>query len=193
MDGQAGTSHPLRLTVNGPPAGTCQITPEEGVPLVTLFEVTCADVIDEDTPLSYSLYVGYRSDALQTVTSPVFEPFTLESGSEADDYWVNITVTITDSLGASLNIGLIVQVLDELTTTEELLDATSVVDPTVQASDEATIDPSVQASDEATIDPSAQASEEPLYAALAISDEATIDPTDASFTEVDTMFEFLYL
>ena len=187
------------------------------MPLVTSFQVTCDGVVDEDTPLNYNLYVNCSSDALQTVTSPVFEPFTLESGSEADGYWVNITVTITDSLGASLNIGLIVQVLDELTTTEELLDATSVVDPTVQASDEATIDPSVQASDEATIDPSVQASdeaiidpsvqasdeatidpsvqasEEPLYAALAISDEATIDPTDASFTEVDTMFEFLYL
>ena len=138
VDGLAGTSHPLRLAVNGPPTGTCQITPEEGVPLVTSFHVTCADVIDEDTPLSYSLYVNNRSDALQTVTSPVFEPFTLESGSEADDYWVNITVTITDSLDASVNIGLFVQVLDEFTTTEEPFYATSAV------SDEATIDPTVQ-------------------------------------------------
>ena len=137
-DGQAGTSHPLRLTVNGPPAGTCQITPEQGVPLVTLFQVTCVDVVDEDTPLNFLLYVNNSSDALQTVTSPLFDPFTLESGSEADDYWVNITVTITDSLDASVNIGLFVQVLDEFTTTEEPFYATSAV------SDEATIDPTVQ-------------------------------------------------
>ena len=104
------------------------------MPLVTLFQVTCADVADEDTPLSYSLYVNYNSDALQTVTSPVFEPFTLESGSEADDYWVNITVTITDSLDASVNIRLFVQVLYEFTTTEEPFYTTLAV------SDEATID-----------------------------------------------------
>ena len=115
-DGQTETSPPLRLTVNGPPTGTCQITPEEGVAFVTLFQVTCADVVDEDTPLNYSLYVDYRSDALQTVTSPVFEPFTLESGSEADDYWVNITVTITDPFGAHLTVELAVLVFERPTT-----------------------------------------------------------------------------
>ena len=143
--GQAGTSHPLRLTVNGPPAGTCQITPEEGVPLVTSFHVTCADVIDEDTPLSYSLYVNNRSDALQTVTSPGFEPFTLESGSEADDYWVNITVIIIDSLNTSVSIDLRVQVNIEPTTesatTEDTLHVTAeaallIADSTAARTDE---------------------------------------------------------
>ena len=86
------------------------------MPLVTLFQVTCADVVDEDTPLSYSLYVNGSSDALQTVTSPVFEPFTLESGSEADDYWVNITVTITDPFGAHLTVQLAVLVYEQQTT-----------------------------------------------------------------------------
>ena len=105
------------------------------MPLVTSFQVTCDGVVDEDTPLNYNLYVNCSSDALQTVTSPVFEPFTLESGSEADDYWVNITVTITDSLGASSTIDLAVQVLDEVTTTEEPFDATSAIDSTEQTTE----------------------------------------------------------
>ena len=96
--------------------GTCEITPEDGVPFVTSFQVTCADVVDEDTPLNYSLYVNNSSDALQTVTSPVFQPFTLESGSEADDYWVNITVIITDAFGRRLTIQLAVQVIYSTTT-----------------------------------------------------------------------------
>ena len=87
---------------------------------MTSFHVTCADVIDEDTPLSYSLYVNNRSDALQTVTSPVFEPFTLESGSEADDYWVNITVIITDAFGLPLNVQLTVKVPELMTTVTDV-------------------------------------------------------------------------
>ena len=142
------------------------------MPLVTSFQVTCDGVVDEDTPLNFLLYVNNSSDALQTVTSPLFDPFTLESGSEADDYWVNVTVTITDSLNASSTIDLSVQVLNEVTTTEEPFDATSAVDATTQASDE------------------------PLYATLTISDEATTDSTAqtaASFTEVGTILQVLYL
>ena len=139
VDGLAGTSHPLRLAVNGPPTGTCQITPEEGVPLVTSFHVTCADVDDDDTPLYYSLYVNGSSDALQTVTSPVFEPFTLELGSEADDYWVNITVTITDPFGAYLTVQLAVLVYEQQTTEQTTEgDVTTLGDPVTTVSDSET-------------------------------------------------------
>ena len=178
VDGLAGTSHPLRLAVNGPPTGTCQITPEQGAAFLTSFHVSCADVVDEDTPLNYSLYVSYSSDALQTVTSPVFEPFTLELGSEADDYWVNITVTITDLLGASSIIDLAVQVFNETTSMEEPFDATSPVGPTEQVSQEAST------SEEATVHASPASN-----TIFQESNEATVDPTAqtfASFTEVGT-------
>ena len=109
------------------------------MPLMTSFQVTCADVVDEDTPLNYSLYVNYNSDALQTVTSPVFEPFTLELGSEADDYWVNITVTITDPFGAHLTVQLAVLVYEQQTTEQTTEgDVTTLGDPVTTVSDSET-------------------------------------------------------
>ena len=114
--GTVGRSDRMRLMINAPPVGTCRITPDDGVSLVTYFYVICNDVVDENTPLNYSLYVNYSSVALQTWTWPVFQPFTLESGSEADDYWVNITVIITDSFDDPLTIQLAVQVFGQPTT-----------------------------------------------------------------------------
>ena len=109
------------------------------MPLVTSFHVTCADVEDDDTPLYYSLYVNGSSDALQTVTSRVFEPFTLELGSEADDYWVNITVTITDPFGAHLTVQLAVLVYEQQTTEQTTEgDVTTLGDPVTTVSDSET-------------------------------------------------------
>ena len=151
-DGQTGYSHSLRLTVNGPPANTSQTTPEEGIAFVTPFYVSYAD----DTPLNYSLDVNNSSDALQTLTSPVFQPFTLESGSEADYFWVNVIVTITDSFGAHLTVKLAVLVSQPQTTEQTTEnDATTLGDlvTTVGAHEVATSDDLVTAINESDVIP----------------------------------------
>ena len=86
----------------------------------------------------------------------MFEPFTLESGSEADYFWVNVIVTITDSFGAHLTVKLAVLVSQPQTTEQTTEnDATTLGDlvTTVGAHEVATSDDLVTAINESDVIP----------------------------------------
>ncbi|XP_035660150.1 polycystic kidney disease protein 1-like 2 [Branchiostoma floridae] len=113
------------FTTNTPPAaGTCQVSPREGVELTSLFSIQCSGFQDPDTPLMYefSYLTGGEAIAsfstteqddfviLGTSPEPALEGQTFPAGLASRNYAVTVRVTARDSLGAETAVTLSVTV-----------------------------------------------------------------------------------
>ncbi|XP_078585987.1 polycystin-1-like protein 2 isoform X1 [Branchiostoma floridae x Branchiostoma japonicum] len=113
------------FTTNTPPAaGTCQVSPREGVELTDLFSIQCSGFQDPDTPLMYefSYLTGGEAIAsfstteqddfviLGTSPEPALEGQTFPAGLASRNYAVTVRVTARDSLGAETAVTLSVTV-----------------------------------------------------------------------------------
>ena len=97
--------------VNAPPTdGACHAKPRVGHVLTTRFKVWCTAWYDPDAPLKYEIIhvqgtleslLYYGGDADATVLLPL---------GEGQNYTINITVRVSDRLGAAARVRLQVQV-----------------------------------------------------------------------------------
>ena len=94
-----------------PNDGHCNISPDNGTSLKTIFKISCQDWKSSFGSLSYGiLFKGQSNEYLLSHDLvPEFNVF-LPTGDESNNYMVNITVEIIDLLQASTNFPLYVQV-----------------------------------------------------------------------------------
>ncbi|XP_065682979.1 polycystin family receptor for egg jelly isoform X2 [Hydra vulgaris] len=86
------------FTVNQPPyGGFCQINPNTGVTLYTMFEIKCDQWNDEDTPLLY-VVDSHCGDLVQNMyTGPENHiSIILPLGNKEEDYWYDLIVRVED-------------------------------------------------------------------------------------------------
>lgn len=97
--------------VNAPPRdGTCDVEPRVGHVLTTRYRLGCTGWHDPDGPLKYEIYhvrgkeespLQYGENAATIITLPL---------GDGDNYTINITVRISDRLGAASSVRLQLQV-----------------------------------------------------------------------------------
>ena len=95
------------VKVNKPPKkGSCQVTPEEGFPLETAFEVSCSGFIDPDEPLAYEFFFtkdgGKTSESLGYGLQSSRSSILLPNGLEEHNFTIKFSVKVFDKLGASI-------------------------------------------------------------------------------------------
>lgn len=101
----------ISFQVNAPPTGgTCDVQPRVGHVLATQFKFWCAGWRDPDEPLNYEIaHVRNAAEFLLYYGGVANTSIGLPLG-DGDNYTINITVRVSDRLGASTLVSLQVQV-----------------------------------------------------------------------------------
>ncbi|XP_022796828.1 polycystic kidney disease protein 1-like 2 [Stylophora pistillata] len=112
--------------VNAPPRdGTCDVEPRVGHVLTTRYRLWCTGWHDPDGPLKYEIYhvrgkeespLQYGGNAATIITLPL---------GDGDNYTINITVRISDRLGAASSVRLQLQSLPPLLKGAQLMNQLS--------------------------------------------------------------------
>lgn len=99
--------------VNAPPRnGTCDVAPRFGHVLTTRYKFWCTGWYDPDGPFKYEIihvrgkeefYLHYGGDAATIISLPL---------GDGENYTMNITVRVSDSLGAASLVRLQLQVIN---------------------------------------------------------------------------------
>ncbi|XP_041369943.1 sperm receptor for egg jelly-like [Gigantopelta aegis] len=102
-----------RFRTNQPPeGGSCSVDPTSGQALITKFTVSCPGYKDNDSPLTYSVYLKKKgkSDTLLYQGNEETTSLILAAGLPQSNSWLELTVYISDSLDTSTIVSLKVQV-----------------------------------------------------------------------------------
>ncbi|XP_041369934.1 polycystic kidney disease protein 1-like 2 [Gigantopelta aegis] len=102
-----------RFRTNQPPeGGSCSVDPTSGQALITKFTVSCPGYKDNDSPLTYSVYLKKKgkSDTLLYQGNEDTNSLVLPAGPPQSNSWLQLTVYISDSLDTSTNFTLRVKV-----------------------------------------------------------------------------------
>lgn len=111
------------LVTNIPPkGGSCDVTPNTGEELDTIFTFSCSGWQDEHQPLTYEMFYSHPNKSEEYPVSPLngvlffFGP-SLEShrailptGKKENNYSVNVTIVIRDAYGEYVDKKLRIQV-----------------------------------------------------------------------------------
>ena len=92
------------MKVNEPPkGGSCSVSPSIGTSLDTSFQFSCADWKDSDQPLTYEFFYKSKSGKPESlgVGLKADRNVTLPPGSEENNFSLDLSVIISDSLKAT--------------------------------------------------------------------------------------------
>ncbi|XP_022250998.1 polycystic kidney disease protein 1-like 2 [Limulus polyphemus] len=122
-NGLIGTAN-YRITMNSPPkVGSCNVIPETGVTLETMFTVRCKGFQDEDIPMTYQFFysnkLGIHSETandrkgtlLKFRHYPEMSNTLLPVGDPSYNYTGIITVMVSDAFDMSVETNIFIQVL----------------------------------------------------------------------------------
>ncbi|XP_041369726.1 polycystic kidney disease protein 1-like 2 [Gigantopelta aegis] len=92
-------------TNQSPEGGSCSVDPTSGQALITKFTVSCPGYKDDDSPLTYSVYLNKKgkSDTLLYQGNEETTSLVLPAGPPQSDSWLQLTVHISDSLDTITN------------------------------------------------------------------------------------------
>ena len=109
LEGRSETSGKVTtvVKVNKPPKeGSCTVTPKDGLPLETEFEVSCSGFIDPDEPLAYEFFFtkdgGKTNESLGYGLQSGRSSIVLPNGLKEHDFEIKFSVKVFDNLGASI-------------------------------------------------------------------------------------------
>ncbi|XP_041368785.1 polycystic kidney disease protein 1-like 2 isoform X2 [Gigantopelta aegis] len=114
-----------RFTTNKPPiGGSCSVDPTSGQALITKFTVSCPGYKDNDSPLTYSVYLKKKgkSDTLLYHGNEDTTSLILPAGPPQSDSWLQLTVYISDSLDTSTMVSRMVQVRSPRDVTNHMIE-----------------------------------------------------------------------
>ncbi|XP_041362098.1 uncharacterized protein LOC121378064 [Gigantopelta aegis] len=95
-----------RFRTNQPPeGGSCSVDPTSGQALITKFTVSCPGYKDNDSPLTYNVFLNKKgkSDTLLYQGNGETTSLVLPAGPPQSNSWLQLTVYISDSLDTSTN------------------------------------------------------------------------------------------
>lgn len=99
------------ITINSPPTpGNCNVSPTEGVTLMTLYTIQCHGFRDDDKRLSYQFRIGNNARKGNEVeayyTSNPEVKLILPAGQESNDYKLPMEVVAKDIFGTTVTVPL---------------------------------------------------------------------------------------
>ena len=99
------------ITVNSPPSGgSLLLSQTSGIAGETTFRFDAADWKDPNQPISYGFYVqsgsssGNTPTVIQENSVTSFAEVVLPTGDPSKNYSLTVIMTVTDALGASVNV-----------------------------------------------------------------------------------------